>query len=83
MMCSLLSRHTRPDFPVLPHIRSEFLSQDSTGHYETVFFPKAYNRFCHMLNEMRPYLIRGKVEEDFTAVTLAVHWVEFLDRRHQ
>jgi DNA polymerase III alpha subunit len=54
--------------------------EDTTGLYETVFFPKAYNRFCHMLNEMRPYLIRGKVEEDFTAVTLTVHWIEFMDR---
>jgi hypothetical protein len=29
---------------------------------------------------MLPYLLRGKVEQDFTAVTLTVHWIEFLDR---
>jgi hypothetical protein len=33
-----------------------------------------------MLNEMRPYLLKGKVEQDFTAATLTVHWVGFLDR---
>jgi hypothetical protein len=37
------------------------------------------NRFCHMLNELRPYLLKGKGEENFTAVTLTVHWIEFLD----
>jgi len=54
--------------------------EDTTGIYETVFFPKAYHQFCHVLNEKRPYLLKGKVEEDFTAVTLTVHWIEFLDR---
>ena len=57
--------------------------EDTTGIYETVLFPKVYNRFCHMLNEMRPYLLKGKVEEDFTAVTLTVHWIEFLDTPNQ
>ncbi len=59
----------------------KFLSfEDTTGIYETVFLPKVYNQFCHMLNEMRPYLIRGKVEEDFSSITLTVHWIGFLDR---
>jgi DNA polymerase III alpha subunit len=57
--------------------------EDNTGICETVLFPKVYNRFCHMLNEMRPYLLKGKVEQDFTAVTLTVRWIEFLDRRSQ
>jgi error-prone DNA polymerase len=70
--------HTKDGDPM------KFVSfEDVTGLYEAVFFPKTYNRFCHMLNEMRPYLLRGKVEEDFTAVTLTVHWIGSLDRRHQ
>jgi len=32
-----------------------------------------------MLNEMRPYLLKGKVGEDFAAVTLTVDWIGFLD----
>jgi len=56
--------------------------EDTTGIYETVFFPKIYNRFCHMLNEMRPYLLKGKVEQDFTAVTLTVNGIGFLDRHN-
>jgi len=29
---------------------------------------------------MRPSLLKGKVEQDFTAVTLMVNGIEFLDR---
>ena len=36
-----------------------------------------------MLNDRRPYLLKGKVEQDFTALTLTVHWIEFLDRSIQ
>ncbi|MFX0200678.1 MAG: hypothetical protein ACFFCW_31545, partial [Candidatus Hodarchaeota archaeon] len=39
-----------------------------------------YNRFCHMLNEMRPYILKGKVEEDFRSISLTVSWIGFLDR---
>jgi hypothetical protein len=39
-----------------------------------------YSRFFRMLNETRPYILKGKVEEDFTAVTLTVGWIEFLDK---
>jgi DNA polymerase III alpha subunit len=42
-----------------------------TGIYETVLFPRVYNRFCHMLKEMRPYLLKGKVEK--------VNGIDFLD----
>ncbi|NOQ95632.1 MAG: hypothetical protein GQ555_03335 [Desulfobacterales bacterium] len=54
--------------------------EDTTGLYETVFFPKTYNRFCHMLNEMRPYVLKGKVEKDFGSITLTVAWIGFLDK---
>jgi DNA polymerase III alpha subunit len=57
--------------------------EDTTGIYEAVLFPKVYHRFCHMLNEMRPYLLKGKVEQDFTAITLTVHGIGFLDRHNQ
>jgi hypothetical protein len=46
-------------------------------------FPTVHYRFCHMLNEMRPYLLKGKVKQDFTAVTLTVNGIEFLDRSIQ
>jgi hypothetical protein len=39
---------------------------------ETTFFPETYRRFCHLLDRERPYLLSGKVEEDWGAVTLTV-----------
>ena len=67
--------HTRDGEPM------KFVSfEDTTGLYETVFFPKVYDRFCHMLSEMRPYILKGKVEEDFGSISLTVSWVGFLDR---
>ena len=70
--------HTRAGDPM------KFVSfEDTTGLYEAVFFPKAYSQFCHMLNEMRPYVLKGKVEEDFGSITLTVQWIGFLDRYGQ
>ncbi|MBW1998380.1 MAG: DNA polymerase III subunit alpha, partial [Deltaproteobacteria bacterium] len=54
--------------------------EDTTGLYETVFFPGAYHRFCHMLSGSRPYVLKGQVQEEFGAITLTVHWIGFLDR---
>jgi DNA polymerase III alpha subunit len=57
----------------------EFVSfEDTTALYETTFFPEAYRRFCHMLSYSRPYLLRGKVEEDFGSVSLTVKELRFL-----
>ena len=51
----------------------EFLTfEDETGLVETTFFPKVYDRFCYLLDWGRPYLLSGKVEENFGAVTLTV-----------
>jgi len=59
----------------------EFVSfEDATALYETTFFPQAYQRFCHLVGYSRPYLLRGRVEEDFGAVSVTVEEVAFLDR---
>lgn len=54
----------------------EFLTfEDETGLVETTFFPEAYSRFCAMLDRTRPFVLKGKVDEDFGAVTLTVDYV--------
>jgi len=59
--------HTRHGEPM------EFLTfEDETGLVETTFFPKAYRRFCAILETNRPFMLYGKVEEDFGAVTLTI-----------
>ncbi|MBT8370554.1 MAG: DNA polymerase III subunit alpha, partial [Deltaproteobacteria bacterium] len=51
----------------------EFLTfEDETGIVETTFFPETYHRFCHMIDRQWPYLLTGKVEEDWGAITLTV-----------
>jgi len=55
----------------------EFLTfEDETGQVETTFFPKAYHRFCAILDRSCPFILYGKVEEDFGAHTLTVERVE-------
>ncbi|MBI3267373.1 MAG: hypothetical protein HYZ53_00005 [Planctomycetes bacterium] len=57
----------------------EFVSfEDTTGIYETTFFPQAYGRFCRLLNRSRPYVLRGKVEEDQGSISLVVEQVSLL-----
>ena len=58
----------------------QFVSfEDTTGLYETVFFPRVYHRYCHMLSKARPYILKGRVDEDFGAITMTVDWIGFLD----
>jgi DNA polymerase III alpha subunit len=57
----------------------EFVSfEDTDATYEATFFPDAFKKFAHMLDRTRPYLLSGKVDEDFGAVSLTVEHVEFL-----
>src|SRR3989454_4713318 len=65
---------TRDDEPM------EFISfEDTTAIYETTFFPHAYERFCGMLTTARPYVLKGRVEEEFGAVAMTVEEAAFLD----
>ena len=59
----------------------EFLTfEDETGIVETTFFPKVYERYAHMLQTGKAYVVRGLVEEDFGAVTLTVDGLKLLSR---
>jgi len=54
----------------------EFVTfEDTTATFEATFFPRAYARFCQKLTRHRPYLLRGKVEEEFGVATLNVQWI--------
>ncbi len=58
----------------------EFISfEDTTGIYDATFFPGAYARFCRKMVRHRPYLLKGKVEEEFGVPTLTVDWIDFID----
>ncbi len=51
----------------------EFVSfEDESDIYESVFFPAAYERYCHLLRRDRAFLLIGEVMEDHGAVALRV-----------
>jgi error-prone DNA polymerase len=65
--------HTKDEEPM------EFLSfEDTTALYDATLFPDAYRRFCHLLTSTRPFLLTGRVEEDYGVCTLTVEQVERL-----
>lgn len=59
----------------------QFLSfEDETAIFETTFFPRAYKKFRYMMDWNRPYILGGKVEEEFGVVTITVDGVDHLQR---
>ncbi len=53
---------------------------DGDGLIEAVLFPEVYRKRGHILFDQGPFLIRGKVEEEFAAITLTVTHLERVDR---
>jgi DNA-directed DNA polymerase III PolC len=67
--------HTATDEPM------EFATfDDGDGLIETVLFPDVYRSRGHVLFDQGPFLFRGKVEEEFGAVTVSVTHLERLER---
>ena len=66
--------HTIKDEPM------EFATfDDGHGLIETVLFPRVYRERGHVLFDQGPFLFRGKVEEEFGAVTVTVTHLDRLD----
>jgi DNA polymerase III alpha subunit len=67
--------HTLKDEPM------EFATfDDGHGLIETVLFPDIYRERGHVLFDQGPFIFRGKVEEEFGAVTLTVTHLDRLER---
>jgi DNA polymerase-3 subunit alpha/error-prone DNA polymerase len=59
----------------------EFLTfEDETGIFETTFFPETYRRFHPFVDQHRPYLLSGRVEQDWGAITVTVDRVKVVRR---
>jgi len=79
---SLLSKIDRIGDPESVHTKDwgemKFVSfEDKTGIHETVYFPKTCSRFCHILKAFRPFILKGTVQETFSAVNLTVEEAAF------
>jgi error-prone DNA polymerase len=67
--------HTIKDEPM------EFVTfDDGAGLIETVIFPDVYRKVVSLLFGTGPYVMRGRVEESYGAVTLTVTALDRLDR---
>jgi DNA polymerase III alpha subunit len=67
--------HTVRDEPM------EFVTfDDGHGLIETVIFPDVYRRVAALMFGPGPYLLRGRVEQSYGAITLTVTALERLDR---
>ncbi len=67
--------HTKADEPM------EFATfDDGHGLIEAVLFPRIYRERGHVLFDQGPFIFRGKVEEEFGAVTLTVTHLDRLER---
>jgi DNA-directed DNA polymerase III PolC len=67
--------HTKADEPM------EFVTfDDGYGLIEAVLFPGVYRERGHVLFDQGPFIFRGKVEEEFGAVTLTVSHLDRLER---
>lgn len=67
--------HTKSDEPM------QFATfDDGHGLIETVLFPDVYRERGHVLFDQGPFIFRGKVEEEFGAVTVTVTHIERMDR---
>jgi error-prone DNA polymerase len=52
--------------------------EDHSALFDATLFPAIYDRFCRLLAQPRPYLIKGLVEEEFGVISLNVKWLGFL-----
>jgi error-prone DNA polymerase len=67
--------HTVTDEPM------EFATfDDGEGLIETVLFPGIYRDRGHVLFDQGPFIFRGKVEEEFGAITISVTHLDRLER---
>jgi DNA-directed DNA polymerase III PolC len=67
--------HTATDEPM------EFATfDDGHGLIEAVLFPGIYRERGHVLFDQGPFIFRGKVEEEFGAVTLTITQIDRLER---
>ena len=75
MLATAKPVHTLKDEPM------EFATfDDGDGLIETVLFPDVYRERGHVLFDQGPFIFRGKVEEEFGAVTLTVTQLDRLER---
>ncbi len=59
----------------------EFLTlEDETGLVEVTLFPKVYQKYGHLVRSRGPFVVEGKVEDQFGALTVSAQDLRLLRR---
>ena len=54
----------------------QFLSfEDTTAIFETTLFPKTFRRYASQISSTRPYLLEGRVDENYGVCSLTLERV--------
>jgi len=55
--------------------------EDKTALYETVFFPRAFKKYARLFSPVYPFVLSGRVEQEFGAVYLNVSHVRTIRKK--
>jgi DNA polymerase-3 subunit alpha/error-prone DNA polymerase len=73
---------TQKDVWTKDGLTMSFLSlEDETAMYETVVFPKVYERYSKLLFDQRPLLVYGRVANDEGALSVEIDRIEVLGKQ--
>jgi DNA polymerase III alpha subunit len=54
----------------------EFLTlEDEHGLFEAVLFPAAFRRYSRLVGTLGPYVVEGRVEDRYGAITISADWI--------
>jgi error-prone DNA polymerase len=56
--------------------------EDTAGLYETVIFPREYDRLAPLISATGPFLVTGEVTEELGVLTLTVKKLQLLSSKH-
>ncbi len=52
--------------------------EDETDIFEVTLFPDAYRRYGRLLRSAGPFLVKGKVEDQFGSLTVTAAYIDYL-----
>jgi DNA polymerase-3 subunit alpha/error-prone DNA polymerase len=74
---------TQKDVWTKDGLTMSFLSlEDETALYETVIFPKTYERFYKLLFDQQPLLVYGNVSNDEGALSVEISRIEVIGKQY-
>jgi error-prone DNA polymerase len=80
VLCSGMLTTSKPISTITEEPMEFATFDDGYGLIETVLFPRVFRERGHVLFDQGPFLFRGKVDEEFGAITVAITGIDRLER---